>query len=194
MLSAKRKIVPWTIREVNRLRTLASEQGMSAREIFKGGFFLGRSLHSLNGQMSYLGLGRPEFRERVKRGRRLTPLERTKVVDFLKDGGRHMPNSDIAEKLGIGYQSVYNYRRKLGLRLTSKESFSSKKFLETHAHVLEALRRGLKKYHSIQRATRRERLFELFRQLANGGHCKSFRQCISWGEYWFADNLFFLPD
>lgn len=183
--------VQWTTREITLLRQLVQERKLSAKRIYEAGALSRHGLNSIKAQMSYLGLGNSEIRERIKNARRMNPREKSLLLGFLQRKGWHTPSGDVARKFGIRPQVVCYYRRKLGLKLAPHERFSSKRFQETHHHVVVRLRDGLRKYHDNFWKDRPEQLFTLFRRAVDENCRAGLRQCKNCRSYWFATVQFF---
>ncbi|MGD0976743.1 MAG: hypothetical protein ABR875_00380 [Minisyncoccia bacterium] len=183
--------VPWTIKEVNFLRRLVNSQKLSSGKIYRNCYFVGRSLASINSQMSCLGLSSLATKGRMKNSWRLSKEEKEKLSVFLNGEGRHMPNSDVAKILETSVRNVRRYRRRWKLKLNPKESFSSKIFKRTHKRSIVALKNGYADYRERRPMRRRAELVELFRQLAES-RCKiPHRKCKDCGEWWFDSEIFF---
>lgn len=185
------RCVPWTIKEVNFLRELVNKRKLSAIRIYRGCYFIGRTQGAISSQMSYLGLGSPAFKERMKNCRRLSKEEKEKLFIYLHGKGRNMPNCEVMEKLGIRDQVVCGYRRRWGLKLSSKISFTTKRFKRTHRKVVAALRKGLADYRLRRPMRYRAKLVGLFRQMAEAGCEIPYKRCVDCGEYWYATDDFF---
>jgi len=186
-----KRLVPWTIKEVNYLRYLVNKKKLSPNKIYKGCYFLGRTLRSIAGQMVYLKLGNPRVRARLVESQRLSNEKRRNLFDFLRGPGRYMPNSEVAPLFKITCEMSWYYRRRLGLSLKKKEAFTSEKFRKTRKIWLEAMNAGLVKYRERRSKYHRSELIELFRKLAESQCTSPLKRCKSCGEFWFNTETFF---
>ena len=188
----KRKIQPWTTRELMALRRYVNKFRMSAAQIASAGLLpRHKSKDSIAQQMRRQRLGDRRRRLASSLAHRLDRHERAALESFLKTAGRKVASKEVAAKFGISPKTVTTYRRRLNLRLSWHEARSS----EGYTRLMESVRRAIRQKNRARwqrwRAARRLGLEQLQGLMERKRWNHQKRACMRCGTVWFATGKFF---
>ncbi len=188
----KRRMQPWTTRELMALRRYVNQFRMSAAQIASAGLLpRHKSKDSISQQMRRQHLGDRRRRLASSLAHRLDRHERAALEQFLRTAGRKVATKEVAAKFGISPKTVTAHRRRLNLRLSWHEARSS----EGYRQLMELVRWGIRQKNRARwqrwRADRRLRLEHLQAQMERKHWNHQKRACARCGTVWFATGEFF---
>jgi hypothetical protein len=123
-----RKQKHWTIQEIRALKNFVTNLHFSSRSIVKKGLLKGRSVDSIAQMMRRLHLSaNPAHSRTMKRARRLSPAERTKLKAYLVGPGRKTPSRQVCERFNMTIAAVNRHRKLLGVALSWSEARRDKR-------------------------------------------------------------------
>jgi DNA-binding CsgD family transcriptional regulator len=186
-----RTLKPWTICELNQLRNLTNEYGLSADFIAQLQLVAGRTKDSVSGMMHRNGLGNVTVKERAKQAHHLTEREREELTLFLRGEGRLMPSSKIAERWSIAQKTVNGYRRHLGIALSWQQARSSQEYQERRERLARRFVRQLRERWRQWREKRNRTLENLRQELELLQTPPATRVCHVCHKQWFATKEFY---
>ena len=186
-----RRLRPWTITEVKKLRSFTEEYHFSAALIAQLALIPGRSRDAVSKMMFRQGFGDPGVKLRARQAYRLNSGRRRELEAFLCNEGRSASSEEISERWGIAQQTVNGYRRRLHAQLSWEQARASEQYKAKQQTTARTLRVQSCQWWQAWRARREQKLRHLRVKLQLSACPPPRRSCQTCGEEWFATKDFF---